>query len=222
MLLSFVRVIGLFALLNLIFIGFATTSQAAPAHQVSATYTYETQWAKCQYQVTEKKQQAGCFSALITQLREAAKKAPDNPNINTLLAINIASLAGVSGVTKALGLIKEAKGILEEVIKKHPHAMHGAPYVTLGALYYRAPGWPISFGNDDKAKTLLEEGLKLNPYNSTTNYFYADFLAEQGEKQQAIIVLKKTLTYPSDPDYPVTNAGRKKDIETLLNKLQGH
>lgn len=48
--------------------------------------------------------------------------------------------------------MKEAKVLLEQVIEKAPETLDGSAYTSLGSLYYQVPGWPIGFGDDDKAE----------------------------------------------------------------------
>ncbi|MFM2483664.1 tetratricopeptide repeat protein [Celerinatantimonas yamalensis] len=201
-------------LLLLLLLAFPTYSASQNIHDI------EHQWAVCQYQRQQSDEQIHCYNQLIALIRQSLTKDADNPTLNTLLAINLASLAGVEGGSSALGLIREAKDRIEHVITIDPHVLHNAPYVILGALYYRAPSWPISFGNNDKAKTLLKQAMKMNPNDLTTNYFYADFLSKQGKKAEAIQILKQALKFKINPEYQLADEGRKKDIRALLNKLQ--
>lgn len=182
----------------------------------------EQQWAICQYQQPSAEAQIDCYQQLIKQLHILLQADPNDPKLNTLLASNLASLAGVEGASNRLTLIREAKNRLEQVITKAPDTFNGAAYTILGTLYYRAPGWPISFGDDDKAKQLLTIALKRNPDELTTNYFYADFLAHEGKKQQAITRLKQALTFPIDPTRRLATEGRKQDIAKLLTELEAH
>lgn len=206
---GFVRLIGALSAV------FAAHSYAGTVD----TYPYEVQWSKCQYQ-TEKEKQPPCFSALVDALYQLHNQYPNDADIQALWGINIASLAGVSGLSQALKLIDKSKEIIEQALEMDPEALNGAPYVTLGALYYRAPGWPLSFGDDDLAAQFLEKGVKRNPNNSSTLYFYADFLASQGEKDQAIKILQRALDLPINPKYKIGDMGRREDIKVLLASLE--
>ncbi|QTG98208.1 tetratricopeptide repeat protein, partial [Vibrio furnissii] len=63
----------------------------------------------------------------------------------------------------ALSLVKEAKVLLEQVIETAPETLDGSAYTSLGSLYYQVPGWPIGFGDDDKAEAMLQKALEINP-----------------------------------------------------------
>lgn len=198
----------------------ATPSFAASSStQAIDTYPYEVQWSQCQYTI-EKEQQPQCFTKLVEDLHQLHNQYPDNADIQALWGINIASLAGVSGLSKALKLIRQSKEVIEQALEMDPDALNGAPYVTLGAMYYRAPGWPLSFGDDEQAKRLLEKGVERNPNNSSTLYFYADYLASQGEKKKAVEILQRALSLPINTKYKIGDIGRREDIKELLASLQ--
>ena len=180
---------------------------------------YESQAAICQYKITNEENQAKCFEDLIKQLEPMSLKEFSNLELKTLLAINYVSLAGVTGSAEALSLIRKAKELLEVVVSRDPTVVRGTPYVILATLYYRAPSWPISFGNNQKAKEFFDKANQQNHDSLVTDYFYADYLIKTGHKKEAIQVLKKALTYEINPKYELADQGRKQDIENLLQKL---
>lgn len=99
----------------------------------------------------------------------------------------------------ALGLVKQAKTLLAKAIDINPEARGGSALVTLGILYYKVPGWPVAFGDDDQAETYLRKALKVNPDGVTSNYFYAEFLLEQGKEDQAVSYLNRAIGVTLDP-----------------------
>ena len=54
-------------------------------------------------------------------------------------------------------------------------AFSGSAYTSLGTLYFKAPSWPISFGDDKKAEVMLKQALAINPDGIDSNFFYAEF-----------------------------------------------
>ena len=80
------------------------------------------------------------------------------------------------------------------------------------------PGSPIGFGDKDKARRLLKEALALDPDGLDNNYFYGDFLLDQGDKAGARSYLLKALKAPHDPARPVWDAGRRREVRSLLAK----
>jgi len=98
----------------------------------------------------------------------------------------------------ALGLVKQAKVLLDKAINLDPEANEGSALVTIGVLYYKVPGWPVAFGDNDAAETYLLKALEVDPDGVASNYYYADFLLEQGKKEQAVSYLNKAVTAPID------------------------
>lgn len=99
----------------------------------------------------------------------------------------------------ALGLVKQAKELLAKAIDINPQAREGSALVTMGILYYKVPGWPVAFGDNDTAETYLLKALEVNPDGVTSNYFYAEFLLEQGKGDKAVSYLNKAIGATLDP-----------------------
>jgi tetratricopeptide (TPR) repeat protein len=131
-----------------------------------------------------------------------------------------ASYAGARGGLGALSVVKEAKKALEQAIAIDPAAMGGSAYTSLGSLYYQVPGWPIGFGDDDKARQMLMKGLALNPHGIDPNYFLGEFLYRKGELDAAREALGKALKAPPRPGRELADAGRRKEVESLLAAMR--
>jgi tetratricopeptide (TPR) repeat protein len=131
-----------------------------------------------------------------------------------------ASYAGARGGLGALSLAKDAKRALEQALEADPKALDGSAYTSLGSLYYQVPGWPIGFGDDGKARELLQKALALNPDGIDSNYFYGDFLVRQGDRDGARRALDKALKAPPRPGRALADEGRRKEIEALLASMR--
>ena len=81
------------------------------------------------------------------------------------------------------------------------------------------PGWPLGFGDDDKAETLLKKALTINPEGIDSNYFYGQFLYENRQYELAERYLLKAQQAPARPDRPLADEGRQKEIEATLQQL---
>jgi tetratricopeptide (TPR) repeat protein len=134
--------------------------------------------------------------------------------------IIVASHAGARGGLGALSLAKQAKGALEQALALDAKALGGSAYTSLGSLYYQVPGWPIGFGDDRKARELLDKALALNPDGIDPNYFLGDFLYRQGDHEGARQALQKALKAPARPDRALADEGRRKEIESLLAQMR--
>jgi len=177
------------------------------------------QWAVCEYQVPAK-QQSDCLEKLSINADRISDL--DHSRVDALIwaAIVKSSWAGSKGGLGALSLAKDAKQKLETALRLNPGALSGSAYVSLGALYYRVPGWPIGFGDDKRAEQLLKQALIINPDGIDANYFYGDFLLGQKRKDEARLYLNKALKAPARPGRELADRGRRQDIEQCLLKLQ--
>lgn len=179
------------------------------------------QWADCQYrQVHNKKVRIKCFQKNIASNKQALKARPNNPQLLVWLGINEGSLAGAKGGFGALSLAKDAKKRFEQVIQTAPNTLNGAAYTSLGTLYQKVPGWPIGFGSDDKAETMLKKGLSLNPDGIDANFFYGEFLASKDRKKEALIYLNQAKHAMPRPDRPLADQGRQQDIKKAIANLK--
>ncbi|MNF41144.1 tetratricopeptide repeat protein [Aeromonas encheleia] len=176
------------------------------------------QWAHCQYQQTGKAKES-CLEQLSSQADQASAKEAFRTDLLIWSAIVKSTWAGAKGGLGALSLVKEAKAKLEIAIKQDPRALEGSAYTSLGSLYYQVPGWPVGFGDDEKAEQLLKQALAINPNGIDPNYFYGDFLLDQGRKAEARAYLDKALAAPSRPGREVADEGRRGEIRERLAKL---
>jgi len=130
------------------------------------------------------------------------------------------SFAGAKGGLGALGLAKSARKYLDKAIAIDGDAMQGSAYSSLGTLYYSVPGWPVGFGDDDKAAELLQKGLSLNPDGIDSNYFYARFLVNQKKQTEALEFYRKALNAPAREGRTIADDGRRKEIETAIAAIE--
>jgi Tfp pilus assembly protein PilF len=128
----------------------------------------------------------------------------------------------ISGWAKlnALKLVGQSKTLLLESIALNPNALHGSAYTSLGSLYYKVPVWPMSFGDKDKAKEYLEKSLEMNPKGIDSNYFYADFLYEQGRYGRAVEYFERAIAAPARPGREDADQGRRKEAKEALLKAK--
>jgi len=180
---------------------------------------YQSRWAEIKYQLNEQ-QQEKAFSALSDEIHQELSTQPDDPGYLVWSAIIDASYAGAHGGLGALKYVKQAKRELEQVISLDANALEGSAYTSLGSLYYQVPGWPIGFGNDDKAQELLLQALAINPDGIDPNFFYGDFLAEQKRYAQAATYLEKALNAPDRPGRALADSGRRTEARQRLEQVQ--
>lgn len=201
---------------------FLSFSNAAFAGMNEDIIQLQKSWEKLKYQTPASSQEKG-FEELLEQSKSVTAQYPDKAEPLIWQGIIEATFAGVrngiSGQLAALSLVKNAKKSFDEAIKINPNASHGSAYTSLGSLYYQVPSWPISFGDNDKAREYLTKGLELNPDGIDSNYFYGDYLYKTGDASKAEKVLKKALQAPAREGREIADEGRKKEINDLLKKI---
>jgi Tfp pilus assembly protein PilF len=133
--------------------------------------------------------------------------------------IVLSSQAGAQGGLGALSLAKEARKVLEASLKIDPAALGGSAHTSVGTLYHKVPGFPIGFGDDDKARKHLQVALKINPTGIDPNYFYAQFLLDEGEKALALEHLQRAQNAPARPGRETADVGRRKEIADLRAEI---
>lgn len=172
-------------------------------------------WAKAYYQVPEKQKEAA-FKELAAKAHQLTSANASRVEPMVWEAIILSSYAKFAGGLGALSKAKASRDLLERAEKIDPTALNGSIYTSIGSLYYKVPGWPIGFGDKKKAREYLEKAIKLNPDGIDPNYFYGDFLLEQGEYVKAREYLEKALAAPARPGREDADQGRRAEVQQSL------
>ncbi|MBD9601431.1 tetratricopeptide repeat protein [Pseudomonas sp. PDM10] len=172
-------------------------------------------WAHIQYELPAE-QRTAAFEKLAGQASAFTHERQSVAEAWIWSGIVTSSWAGAQGGLGALSKVKDAKVDLEKALALDPKALQGSAYTSLGALYDRVPGWPIGFGDADKAEQLLKQALQLNPNGIDSLYFWGDHLYRQKRYSEARGALQKALQAEPRPGRETADAGRRKEIEALL------
>ena len=172
-------------------------------------------WAHIQYEVPED-QRTAAFEKLAAQASSFTQQRQSVAEAWIWSGIVTSSWAGAQGGLGALSKVKDAKADLEKALTLNPKALQGSAYTSLGALYDRVPGWPIGFGDSDKAEQFLKLALQMNPNGIDSLYFWGDHLYRQKRYSEARTTLQKALQASPRPGRETADAGRRKEIEALL------
>ena len=176
-------------------------------------------WARLNYQTPDRQQQRG-LEVLLRQAQNIRERYPNSAEAFLWSGIIETTWAGVlneSGSRRsALSATRRAKTLLEKSIKIKALS---AAYTYLGVLYYQVPEFPIGFGDNHQAQQLLEKALAMTPDDMDANFFYGDFLLENGKLDSAERFLRKVLNTPVRAEHKVADAGRQRDAQEALAKL---
>ncbi|MBS8240785.1 hypothetical protein DYI22_09720 [Marinobacter lipolyticus] len=175
-------------------------------------------WAEIQYQLP-RDQKIKAFEALVQDAEKLVAANPDRAEPRIWQAIVLSTWAGAKGGLGALGMVKDARRQLEKALDIDATALEGSAYTSLGSLYYQVPGWPLGFGDDDKARRYLQKALAINPDGIDPNFFFGDYLLEQGEEARAREYLERALAAPDRNGREIADQGRRQEIRERLARL---
>ena len=200
----------------------SAAGRAAPADPAfdAELLSIQQAWAKVNYETPAGDARETAFEALEKRAEGFVKQHPGRPEALIWEGIIESSYAGAKGGLGALGLAKEARGNLEAALRLDPKALDGSAYTSLGTLYYKVPGFPLGFGDKDKARQMLGKALELNPDGIDPNYFYAEFLFEQGEYARALQYLDRAAKAPPRPGRELADKGRRGEVAALASKVR--
>jgi cytochrome c-type biogenesis protein CcmH/NrfG len=179
------------------------------------------EWARIKYQASESEQEK-LYEALAAKANAVAARYPGKAEPLVWEGIIYSTWAGARGGLGALSLAKESRKQLEAAISIDATALQGSAYTSLGTLYFKVPGWPIGFGDKEKAEELLKQALAINPDGIDPNFFYGEFLLEEDRYAESIAVLNHALQAAPRPDRPIADAGRRAEIQDSLDKARKH
>jgi len=207
------------ALLTALFFLLSNTLQAATL--ADNIRDLQAEWARIKYQASESEQEK-LYEALAAKASAVSARYPGKAEPLVWEGIILSTWAGAKGGLGALSLAKESRNKLEAAIAIDPAALQGSAYTSLGTLYFKVPGWPIGFGDTEKAEELLKHALEINPDGIDPNFFYGEFLLEEDRYAESVAVLSHALQAAPRPDRPLADAGRKAEIQDTLDKVRKH
>jgi len=215
------RAVLLFAGLSLLG-GTAAHAASANAAMDADLHKLELQWEQVKFQEDGQPQQFDDMAAVAKQAAAIVARYPGRAEPLIWEGIATSEEAGLASMLHAMGYAKEAKRILEKADSIDPSALDAGAPTCLGVLYYRVPGFPLGFGDTDKARQFLKQAVSLAPDGMDANYFYADFLMNEKDYAAAESVLKHALSLPPRPDRPLWDQNRRGVIKALLATAQAH
>lgn len=195
-----------------------TLSQAGNLNQ--DVQSLQQEWERIKYRMTDKNAQLHALISLEKTATEVVNANPSQPEAMIWKGIILSTEAGILNNLSALGKVKQAKLLFEQSIRLKPFALNGSAQASLGVLYSQVPGWPMAFGNMNRAEQYLKQALTIDPTGIDSNYFYGEFLLRTGRYQDAVDYLKKAMQAPNRPDRPLADAGRRQEIKQALVKAE--
>lgn len=178
----------------------------------------ESEWATIHYGLPKAKQQIA-YPALLDKIKLLTAQYPNDAGVIYWQALVKASYANYQNPVAALQAVHEVRDLLTKAIAINPQVMNGAAYIVLGTLYDKVPSWPIGFGDDNTAKSMLETALKINPNGIVSNYFYGQFLLTHDDEPAAERYFNKALAAPIRAEQIYADSQMRHNVERELKKL---
>ncbi|MDP1550588.1 MAG: TRAP transporter TatT component family protein [Nitrosomonas sp.] len=100
-------------------------------------------------------------------------------------AVAMGKMAEDSGIVNAFRMLRPMEKMLLKVITLDEKYENAGAHRALGRMYHKLPGFPISFGSNQKALTHLKRAHELFPSDVITRAFYAEVLFDEGRKAEA-------------------------------------
>jgi tetratricopeptide (TPR) repeat protein len=176
----------------------------------------QNEWAVANYQTADKTARSNAFLALVQHAASFSAEHPERAEAVAWEGIVLSTYAGEVGAMSAMKYAKAARAALERAEKLDANALDGGIYASLGALYSKVPGGFVGFGDDELAAEYFHKALAIDADNIDNNFFYGEFLLDQGSYAQAVGVLEHALAAPPVAQRPVFDAGRRAEIRELL------
>jgi tetratricopeptide (TPR) repeat protein len=168
------------------------------------------------FEISGKAERKAAWEALLEDAAAFSRKYPEQAEAAAWEGIVLSAYAGEIGAMSAMKYAKAARAALTRAERMDPESLDGGLYASLGALYSKVPGGFIGFGDDDLAAEYFVNALKVDPSNIDSNFFYGEFLIDQGDYAKAVTVLEYALEAPAVATRPLFDAGRRAEIRKLL------
>lgn len=173
-------------------------------------------------QITTQQAEGDRRSALKSLSERAERLVEANPDVAQPLiwyGIIEASHARERSGLGALSSARAARDALERAVEIDPQGGNGSAYVTLGALYDRAPGRPVGFGNSDTAERMFQRALEIRPDGIDVNFYYAAFLAEEGRQAEAREHAQRAVDGTPREGREASDEALREEAQALLGRL---
>jgi tetratricopeptide (TPR) repeat protein len=152
----------------------------------------------------------------MTHGRLAATLQPNRPEGHFWLAANMGTAAERSG-RAGLRYRKTIKDELETVLRLDPAFLQGSADRALGRWYHKVPR--LFGGSTKSAEEHLRASLKYDPNSTTSHYFLAELLLDDGRREDARAEAQLVLDAPINHDWAPEDQEFKAKARQLLAKL---
>ena len=124
---------------------------------------------------------------------------PNRPEGHFWSAANMGGMAESFGLRQGLKYRKPIKEALETALRLDPAFLQGSADRALGRWYFKVPR--LFGGSDKEAEAHLRESLKYNPHSTSSHFFLAELMLENGRTAEGRTELQRVIDAPLDPEW---------------------
>ena len=167
-----------------------------------------------------KSQQERYYREGLTWSERLVKEQPDQVAGHYWKALHLCGLADVGGSVQGFKLLPRIFEELKSAVAMDATYDQAGPHRVLGRIYFEAPGWPMSVGDNKKSLEHLKAAVRLAPDNSTNHLYLAEILLRLKESAQARQELERVLTATRHATQPQGLKEDQQEARKLLAKLE--
>lgn len=176
---------------------FANDIGASPKQASAEELLMAADMASCLWNVSDSAEEQKAVAQLGYQwAQELYARNPNDTSAIYFMSLNLLLYAQSKGVLDTLFSLQKVKQFAERAHAKDPKFLYNSPGIALGALYLFAPGFPVAFGDVDKAEAYLLEAVKNEPRNTTALTILGAVYAKKGETQKALEAFERVRKVP--------------------------
>ncbi|MFC1560259.1 hypothetical protein ACFLZ2_03810 [Candidatus Margulisiibacteriota bacterium] len=132
--------------------------------------------------------------------------------------IHMGRIGEIKGILKSLAMVDPIRLEMEIVLQYEPESANA--HHVLAELYRKAPGWPLSIGNRDKALEEAHLAIKYMPDYTHTHLGLAELYIDMDKKEMAREKLQHIIDMELPLDYIPEGREDKVKASELLNKIR--
>lgn len=143
----------------------------------------------------------------------------DSLEANFWLSVNYGMYGYEKGILKSLSLIKPIQKCAERALEIDEAYFYGGPWRVLGRLYNKAPGWPVSVGDNRKALECFQTALEFGPKFYLNHIYVAECHLSLNDKRKAREHFEWVVNAPPSKNHEREDEAYKKEARAMLKKL---
>jgi tetratricopeptide (TPR) repeat protein len=159
------------------------------------------------------------FSEGVEYAKKGIELDPNHLESHFWLSVNYGLLGEAQGMMNSFLLLDPIEKHVKKAMEINEGYFYGAPLRVIGYFYHKIPGWPISRGDNKKAKAYLLKALEYGPDFYLNHLYISKVYKSLGDKKNARFHLEWILGAELTRKFQKENSRIKKEAQELLSKI---